>query len=146
MPQKVWIDADACPRKAKEILNQLQATIGFELIIVSSFNHSQTGDNLIMVGNEAEATDLAIINRVSPGDLVITQDWGLAALVLSKQAKAVSPKGLIFTADNIDFMLDERSTKAKLRRQGKRTKGPAPRTAADDERFKTAVLETGGWI
>lgn len=138
---KVWVDADACPRNALHILQELQQAVGFQLITVASFNHFYQGNHHITVGDESQAADMAIINGISPGDLVVTQDWGLAAMVLGKKALAISPKGFQFLEKNIDFMLEERHLKAELRRSGCRSKGPAVRTAEDDMRFREAVLK-----
>lgn len=137
---RVWVDADACPRKVLAILNELREAIGFELFTVSSLNHRISSENHLMVDTECQSTDLALLNRVVSGDLVITQDWGLAAMIIGKKGRVISPKGFIFTEENIDFMLEERHIKAVLRRNGQRTKGPSARTKADDERFRDAML------
>ena len=79
--------------------------------------------------------DIQIINLSAKGDIIITQDWGLAAMVLGKGAYALSPGGKVFRAETIDFLLEEREIKSKLRRSGGRTKGPDKRTAKDDQRF-----------
>ena len=69
----------------------------------------------------------------------MTQDWGLAALVLSKKASAISPTGIEYNPEKMTFMLEEREIKAKFRRNGGRTKGPAKRTTADDLKFKQTL-------
>ena len=80
-------------------------------------------------------------------DIVVTQDFGLAAMVLGKGARAVNQNGLVYTNDNIDKLLMERHIGAKVRRGGGRTKGPAKRTKEDNERFEAVfieLLESGG--
>ena len=77
-----------------------------------------------------------MVNLSARGDLVVTQDWGLAAMVLGKGAAALSPTGRVFRKETIDFLLEERNLKAKHRRSGGRTRGPKKRTAEDDTRFK----------
>jgi uncharacterized protein YaiI (UPF0178 family) len=72
---------------------------------------------------------------VEAGDIAITQDWGLAAVVLGKGARCLSPMGREFHPDKIEFLLEEREVKSKFRRSGGRTKGPKKRTFADDQRF-----------
>lgn len=94
-----------------------------------------------MVGKGADAADLAVMNNTSTGDIVVTQDWGLAALVLGKGAFALSPSGRIYSEQNMDFLLEERFLKAKHRRAGGRTKGPAARTNQDDYRFEQSFLK-----
>lgn len=136
---QVLVDADACPRSVLAILHRLQPEYGFRLITVASFHHELAGPDHVVVGDGPDEADLALVNRIHWGDIVVTQDWGLAALALARGAQALSPTGFIFKAGNIDFLLEERHTKAKVRRQVGRTKGPAARSAADDERFRTAV-------
>jgi len=69
------------------------------------------------------------------GDIAVTQDWGLAAMLLGKQVRSLSPAGREYRQETIDFMLEEREVKAKLRRSGGRTKGPRKRTNEDDRNF-----------
>ncbi len=136
----VWVDADACPRAVLSYLQQAQPRWGFQLRNVSSHNHLLDVPGHITVGPESQATDLAIINRLQAGDLVVTQDWGLAALVLGKGGKALSPAGTIYQAEKMEFMLEQRNALARFRRGGGHTKGPAARTKADDQRFQTAFI------
>lgn len=137
---KVLIDADACPKNILQIIQQLQPRYGYELITISSFNHRINSDNHITVGNESQATDIAIINRISPGDVLVTQDFGLAAMAMGKQAAVIGTNGRIYSEDTIDFLLEERNLKSRLRRGGLRTKGPAARSKEDDERFRDNFL------
>ena len=141
---RVLIDADACPRKVMEIVREVQGEYGYELVIVSSFNHRHSiegpGVRHVYVGDEDQAADLALINRTLPRDIVVTQDWGLAAVIVGRGAKALDPNGRVFAEQNIDFLLEERHLKAKYRRGGGRTKGPAARTKENDLRFRRAFL------
>lgn len=137
--RRVIVDADACPKGALQALQRLAKTHAFQLITVASFHHEIDNTQHIMVGDGPDEADLAVVNRVRPGDIVVTQDWGLAALVLGKQGQAVSPMGREYKADRIDFMLDERYTKAKVRRGGGRTRGPRARTPDDDAQFEAAI-------
>ncbi|MGI6358574.1 MAG: YaiI/YqxD family protein [Bacillota bacterium] len=136
----VWVDADACPRSVLSYLQQSQSGLGFQLRTVSSHNHLLEVPGHITVGPESQATDLAIINRLRPGDLVVTQDWGLAALVLGKGGQALSPNGTVYQAGKMAFMLEHRNALARFRRGGGHTKGPAARTKADDQRFQAAFI------
>lgn len=135
------MDADACPRKVLMILNELRRDIGFELVTIATLNHQIYGDNHLTVDAASQATDLALLNRISPGDIVVTQDWGLAAMALGKKGRPISPKGFLYTDENIDFMLEERHLKAVLRRSGQRTKGIAARTKTDDNHFREIMLQ-----
>ncbi len=142
MQGRVIVDADACPHNCLSILRNEQQNYGYRLITVASFNHNIDNADHIIVGNEKEAADIAVINQVRQGDLVVTQDWGLAALVLAKGAMALAPNGIIYRDENIDFKLEERSLKAKIRRAGKRTKGSTPaRQKQDDQRFHKSLLK-----
>lgn len=102
---------------------------------MASFNHRINNPIHLVVGDESQAADITVVNQTQPGDIVITQDWGLAAMVLAKQAHALSPQGRIYEPDQMDSLLEERHLLAEYRRSGGRTKGPAKRTRNDDERF-----------
>ena len=115
------------------------AEYGVQVVTVASFEHNIISDLHITVGNSSQEADLKIINITEPGDLIITQDWGLAAMVLSKKASAVSPVGIEYSTEKMDFMLEEREMKAKFRRSGGRTRGPKKRAPEDDMRFKRAI-------
>lgn len=137
--RRILVDADACPRQAMAILRRLKPEYGYELITISSFNHYNDEPGHIVVGDDPQATDIALMNLVRPRDIVVTQDWGLAALVLAKGARALSPAGQVYEPGKIDFLLEERHLKAKFRRGGGRTKGPSARTADDDRRFENTL-------
>lgn len=137
----VIVDADACPRACLAILRRNNKLWGFRLLTVASVDHHIDHADHITVGKGADAADLAVVNNTHRGDIVITQDWGLAALVLAKGAAALSPSGEIFTEQNIDFLLEERFLKARYRRAGGRTKGPAARTGELDRRFERNLLK-----
>ena len=139
MPCKIIVDADACPKTVLAIAQSVGSEYGLELWTVASFNHNIKSPHHITVGNSSQEADIQVINVTGKGDIVITQDWGLAAMVLSKGAGAISPWGKIFRQDTIDFLLEEREIKAKHRRSGGRTKGPRKRTAQDDLFFESQL-------
>lgn len=139
MSKKIIVDADACPKSVKRIIKTLADCYGWEMVTVASINHRMEGEHHIAVGSESQATDINIVNICTKGDIVVTQDWGLAALILGKGAGAVSPHGMIFREDKIGFLLEERHIKEKIRRAGGRTKGPAARGRNDDEHFRHAL-------
>lgn len=156
MPLKIWnkvegfmkiiIDADACPKPVLAICKQVGQQYKLEVYTVASFDHQIDNDHHITVDNTSQEADLKIINMTKTDDIVITQDWGLAAMVLSKKAACLSPAGIPYDVNKMDFLLEEREVKAKLRRGGGRTKGPKKRTVQDDERFQAAlvkILENG---
>lgn len=136
---QVIVDADACPRNAMEALKRLQGAYDFTLVTVASFHHDIRSPNHVVVGDAPDEADLAVANRARPGDIVVTQDLGLASLVVGKGVDVVTPKGDLIEPDRLDFIMEERHLKAKVRRGGGRTKGPKARTAQDDARFEELI-------
>lgn len=136
---KILVDADACPKAALQICLEIGRKYQIPVWTVASFNHNINSDNHVIVGSASQEADLKVLNLTQKGDIIITQDWGLAAMVLGKQAQCLSPTGRIFQPDKIEFLLEEREVKAKLRRGGGRTKGPKKRTKEDDEKFASRL-------
>ncbi len=136
---KILVDADACPRPVLEICMRLGEKHNIPVWTVASFNHSIESDHHFVVGNDSQETDLKIMNLTESGDVVVTGDWGLAAVVLGKGARCLSPAGREFRPDKMEFLLEEREVKARFRRGGGRTKGPRKRTSRDDERFESCL-------
>lgn len=140
MTLKIIIDADACPKSVLSICQEIGDEFSLEVWTVASFNHNINWKNHITVGNSSQEADIQVMNLTRRGDIVVTQDWGLAAMILAKGAGAISPAGKIFRQETIEFLLEERELKAKHRRAGGRTKGPRKRTLEDDL-FFTAQLK-----
>ena len=136
---KIIVDADACPKFVLCICMNLGRKYDIPVWTVASFHHSIDSDHHVAVGNDSEEADIKIINLTEQGDVVVTQDWGLAAVVLGKEARCLSPAGREFRSDRIPFLLEEREIKSKLRRSGGRTKGPKKRTFEDDRRFEICL-------
>ncbi len=136
---RIIIDADACPKKVLEICVHVGRKYRIPVWTVASFNHNIVSDCHIVVDSGPQQADIKIINIVQQGDIVVTQDWGLASMVLSKRSHCLSPSGRVYTDDKIDFLLEERETKAKFRRSGGRTKGPGKRTGQDDRIFELSL-------
>ena len=136
---KILVDADACPKSVLRICMDLGRKYDIPVWTVSSFNHTVESDHHIMVGTDPQETDFKTINITEAGDIVITQDWGLAAVVLGKGARCLSPAGREYLPDRMTFMLEEREMKARFRRSGGRTRGPKKRTSEDDRRFESSL-------
>ena len=134
---KVLIDADACPRGVRAIVRSYSRFMG-TVLTVASFHHYYPEEDHLLVGDEAQAADVALLNQAEKGDLIVTQDWGVAAVACGKGVAVLDPKGRVFKPATIDFLLEERHLKAEYRRRGGRTRGPAARTKADDQRFQRA--------
>lgn len=132
----IYIDADACP--VTHIAEEIARRHGIPVTILCDTNHVMYSETstVKLIGAGADAVDLALINLCKAGDIVITQDYGVAALALGKGALAVHQSGKCFTDDNIGGLLMDRHLAKKSRRSGKHhLKGPAKRTEEDDRRF-----------
>lgn len=136
---KIIVDADACPKSALAISVKMGHRYSLQVWTVASFDHHIDSDHPIVVGNDPQETDIKIINLTEEGDVIVTQDWGLAAMVLGKGAECLSPTGREFHPNKIEFLLEEREVKNKLRRSGVRAKGPKKRTLDDDQRFEACL-------
>lgn len=139
----IYVDADAAPKSVLRITLEAGAKHDIPVITVSSINHEIRTEHHIQVDPAPQATDMEIVRRIQSNvpTIVVTQDYGLAALVLARKAYAISPGGLWFTSDNIDRLLAERAVSAKLRRGGKvRLRGPRARTDEDDRQFEESLL------
>ena len=129
------VDADACP--VKEIIVSIAKRKGLPVVMVMDTSHEMDDgySTTITVDKARDSADMALINMVCSQDIVITQDYGLAAMALSKSAKVLNQNGLVYTNENIDQLLMDRYLGQKVRRGGGRSKGPHKRTHDDDARF-----------
>jgi uncharacterized protein YaiI (UPF0178 family) len=137
------VDADSAPKEVLEVCLEAASVFSAELWTVASFNHNiNCGANHITVGNGSQEADMKIANMAGANDVVVTQDYGLAALALAKGAAAISPWGKVYRTETIDFLLEEREVKARVRRGGGKTKGPTKRSLRDNENFKKNLFQT----
>lgn len=136
---KIVVDGDACPKSVLRMCMNIGRKYGVPVWSVASFHHDIESDHHVVVGNASQEADIKIINMTDEGDVVVTQDQGLAAIVLGKGAKCLSPAGREFRSEKIEFLLEEREIKNRFRRGGGRTKGPRKRTAEDDRRFEMCL-------
>ena len=137
---KILVDADACPVKQIIVKLAKQNNIPVTMLIDTSHVLHDGYSKVITVDKEADSVDYALMRLLTRDDIVVTQDFGLAAMVIGKGARALNQNGLIFTDENMDRLLMERHIGAKVRRGGGRTKGPAKRTKEDDAKFESAFL------
>ena len=138
---RILIDADACP--VVKIAERIAKERKIPVILFSDTNHVLTSDysEIRVIGEGADAVDFALMNESRPGDIIITQDYGVAAMGLGKGAYPIHQSGKWYTNENIDQMLMERHL-AKKARMGKgkhHLKGPAKRTLEDDEPFAASL-------
>ena len=136
----VYVDADACP--VVRIVEEVSRSFNISVVLLCDTNHILNSDysEIIVIGAGADAVDLALINRCNANDIVVTQDYGVAALALGKGAYCIHQSGKIFTNDNIDGLLMDRHLAKKLRMSKSKhhLKGPKKRTKDDDVRFEIA--------
>lgn len=136
---KIFIDADGSP--VVDITTNIATEYNIELIIVKNYAHDIYNDyaTIISVDIGKDSADQFIVNHAQENDLVITQDYGLAALLLSKQVKVINQNGLIYNNDNIDSLLNRRFLNAKARSQNKRHSNIKKRSSLDDENFSKTL-------
>ncbi|WP_241156689.1 YaiI/YqxD family protein [Bacillus sp. FJAT-42376] len=137
---KILVDADACP--VKEEIVSIGDSHGLETVFVASYNHMTSNDlgkKWVYVDTDKESADLYIVNRVKSGDVVISQDIGLAGLLLKKNVIVLTPRGKHYTEYNIETALQFRYLSAKGRREGIHSKGPKPFLEEDRKNFKDAL-------
>jgi hypothetical protein len=139
---KILVDADACP--VIKIVEKLACEFNLELIIFADIYHNiEIGyGKLIQVDKGFQAVDMNIANGCQKNDIVITQDYGLASLVLGRGALVLNYDGQHFTKENIDYLLMKRHLYAKIRRGKGRHKGPNKRTNLDDLNFENSLRDT----
>jgi uncharacterized protein YaiI (UPF0178 family) len=138
---KILVDADACPvvgiieRVAKEY--QIEVTLFCDTSHILNSNYSE----IVTVSKGCDAVDFIIVQRGKKGDLVVTQDYGVAAMALGKGLYALHQSGKRYTNENIDQMMFERHMAKKARRTSKhfRSKGPKKRTQTDDDYFEECL-------
>jgi len=138
---KIIVDADACPREVLAACLATGQTYGIQVWTVASFNHNITSDRHIIVGNAPQEADMKVLNIAERGDVAVTQDWGLAAMLLGKGVFCLSSGGREYRDENIEFLLETREALAKFRRAGGRTKGPKKRTGEDDKNFIASLVQ-----
>ncbi|CUO47488.1 MULTISPECIES: YaiI/YqxD family protein [Coprococcus] len=134
---KIFVDADACP--VVDIVEDIATKYNIPVTLLCDTNHVLTSDysEVIVVGAGADAVDYKLISICHRGDIVVTQDYGVAAMALGKGSFAIHQSGKWYTNENIDQMLMERHLNKKARRASSRNhiKGPRKRTEEDDQRF-----------
>lgn len=134
----IFVDADACP--VVGIVEKIAEKHNIHVTLLCDTNHILNSEysEVIVVGAGADAVDYKLISICHKGDIVVSQDYGVAAMALGKGAYAIHQSGKWYTNDNIDQMLMERHLNKKARRSTHKShiKGPRKRTKDDDERFE----------
>ena len=135
----VYIDADGCP--VVDITIKVAKQVVVDCIIICDTSHvfEKPGAKTITVSRGNDSVDFVLVNMVQKGDIVVTQDYGLAAMCLSRCAVPISQDGMVYSNDNIDALLLQRHTAKKIRMAGGRLKGPSKRTPEQNKDFEKAL-------
>ncbi len=136
---KLLIDGDGCP--VVDLTLSIADEYRLEAWIFCDTAHviNKESAKTVTVAKGADSVDFALLKEVEKGDIVITQDYGLASMVLVKGGQAIRQDGLVYTIDNIDNLLAERHRSRLLRKEKVRVKGPGKRMADDNIKFSTAL-------
>jgi uncharacterized protein YaiI (UPF0178 family) len=137
---RIIVDADACPGKV--LIEKAARENGIEVIMFCDYNHMLTSDysTIRVVDSGFQSVDMKIVNEAKENDIVISQDYGLASIILPKKAFAISPKGYIYDESNIETLLEQRHIYAKIRKGGGKTTNPKKRTEEDNARLYRNLL------
>ena len=135
----ILIDADGCP--VVDLTVRIGRSHGVPVKILCDTAHriEREGAETLVFDKGADSVDFALVNRVTPGDIVITQDYGLATMCLARRARVLNQNGLEYTAQNIDSLLARRHENKKLLLAGKYPKGTPKRTKEQDITYRNAL-------
>ena len=135
----ILIDADGCP--VVDLTLQIAKRFGVPVVILCDTSHQieREGAQTLVFDKGADSVDFALVNRVKPGDIVVTQDYGLASMCLARCARVLNQNGLEYTANNMDALMLRRYENKKLLRAGKHPKGSAKRTKEQDMKFSETL-------
>ena len=138
---KIYIDADGCPVVRNTL--KIAKAYGIPCVIICDTAHriDHEGAETIVVSQGADSVDFRLVNLISKGDIVITQDYGLAAMCLGKNTVVLHQDGKQYTEDNISGLLEFRVIGKKIRRNGGRTKGLQKRTMQQDLEYERILVE-----
>lgn len=138
---RILVDADGCP--VVNITITLASKYSLECLLLCDTSHilEREGAKTLTFSKGADSVDFALVNLVKAGDIVITQDYGLAAMCLARNAVVLNQDGMEYTTDNIDALLLQRHTAKKIRNAGGRLKGPGKRSPEQDAAFRDKLAE-----
>lgn len=141
---RILIDGDGSP--VKEDVIEIAGLYQVEVMIVTSVAHYTHKEYpayvyFVYVDQGADSADYRIVGLIRKGDILITQDYGLASLVLPKRVRVFHQTGKEFSATTIDSLLEQRYQSGRLRKAGLRTRGPKPFTTQDHQNFRQALIQ-----
>jgi uncharacterized protein YaiI (UPF0178 family) len=137
---RILIDADGCPVVGLTVRTARERKLECLILCDTSHEFEMPGAKTLTFSKGADSVDFALVNIAQSGDIVVTQDYGLAAMCLARGARVISQDGLLYTKENIGALLLSRHTAREIRRAGGRLRGPSKRTKAQDEAFVTQLL------
>lgn len=136
MTRKILVDADACPVKEIIVREARQRRIPVVMFIDVNHEINDEYSQVITVDQGRDSADYKLIASIETGDIVVTQDYGVAGIALAKKAQVIHQSGMIFDGNNIETLLNQRYFSQKQRKAGKKTQGPKKRTKQDDDHFE----------
>ena len=138
---RILIDADACP--VKEIAIEIAKDYNLEVIMFFDNSHQYEDDysTVYILDKGRDSVDFFLLNKLQENDIVVTQDYGLASLSLTKKAHPISQNGTRFSNENIDAFLNRRYINAKARKMNVKVKGPSKRTLDQDNNFYNSLIK-----
>lgn len=141
---RIFIDADGCPVVDIAVRTAKRYGAGCTIICDTAHSIQRDGADTIIVDKGADSADFRLVNLIGAGDIAVTQDYGLAAMCLSKRAVVLNQDGRRYTEDNISGLLEFRAVSARIRRGGGRTRGLPKRTPQQDRDFEHSLSELLG--
>src|SRR5690625_3567209 len=142
---KIYVDADACP--VQEEIIEVAKDYDLEVFLIKSYSHYSHAPlpnhvSTVYVDQGKDVADFEIVKQAKQNDLIITHDYGLAAICLGKRCQVIHPKGFLYTNKNIERLLQTRHDHDLMRRAGQRTKCPRAFTTQDKKTFKQSLTNT----
>lgn len=138
---QILVDADACPVKEIIVRQAKKRSLPVVMLLDTSHVWNDGYSTVITVDKGRDSADIRLANLLQAGDLVVTQDYGVAAMALGKGARAMNQNGMRYDSGNMDQLLFERHLGQKVRRAGGRTAGVKKRTRQDNESFEMALVQ-----
>lgn len=137
---RIIVDGDGCP--GISIIEKCAQEYDLELIVYCDIHHFISLDygDVKVVDSGFQSVDMKVSNECKENDIIVSQDYGVAAICLGKRAHVINPKGTIYTNENIGGMLEQRHISQKIRKAGGRTPNARKRTSEDDERLLKNLL------
>ncbi len=138
---RILVDGDGCPVVDIAVALAKQHHLPCLLLCDTSHILEKDGTTTLTFSKGTDSVDFALVNLAQPGDIVVTQDYGLAAMCLARSTVVLSQDGMEYTSDNMDALLLQRHTAKKIRSAGGRLKGPPKRKPEQDIAFRNKLSE-----